>query len=328
MAETSFTTHSRGVWQRVQRRMRHGDLLFWLLTLFFGLVVVGMICIIGWVTYQGSAMARQEYGLGFLVNEDWQSIESETRTLSFGALPVIYGTLFSSAIALILAAPVGIGVGVFLAELCPRVLRVPLSFMVELLAGIPSVVYGLWGIMVFVPFFRDSIAQPISETIGTSVPWLSGPVTAGRGLLVAGIVIGLMVLPTIAAITRDVVAAVPNHQREALFSLGATRWEVIRQGVLPFAFAGIVGAMMLGLGRALGETMAATMLTGNRNIIPDSLFFPGNTAASLIASQLGDAGNPMHRSALIYVALVLFSITLVLNLAARLLVWNVARKQT
>ncbi len=312
--------------ERIARRTRHGDGIFWGITLFFALVVIALVFAIGFVTWSDSEQARREFGLGFFTSGDWNPVETEVNPASFGALPAIVGTLVSSAIALLLAAPVAIGIGIFLAELCPPALRTPLSFMVELLAAIPSVIYGVWGVMVFAPFFTETIAMPLSDTLGDTIPWLSGDqVASGRGLLIAGIILSIMILPTIAAITRDVLMLVPNTQREALLALGATKWEVIWLAVVPYARAGIIGGVMLGLGRALGETMAATMLVGNRPQVPTSLFEPATTAASLVASELTNAQSLQHESALVLIALALFAITLMLNLAARLLIWYVNR---
>ncbi|HJZ49112.1 MAG TPA: phosphate ABC transporter permease subunit PstC [Roseiflexaceae bacterium] len=313
------------VWQRLSQRARHGDRPFYLITLFFALMVIGLVVAIGAVTYNGSALARQQFGLGFLVEQEWNPVDTETSPATFGAWPAVYGTLVSAAVAVLLAGPIGIGIGIFLAELSPRWLRTPLSFTVELLAAIPSVIYGLWGVLVFAPVFRDTVAKPISQTLGEVVPQLAGPVAVGRGIMVAGVVLAIMILPTIAAITRDVLAVVPRTQREVMLALGATRWEVIWQAVLPYARAGIIGGVMLGLGRALGETMAATMLIGNSQRLSTSLFAPGVTAASLVASELTNANSALHESALIEIALVLFGITLLLNLFARLLVWQVSR---
>jgi phosphate transport system permease protein len=310
---------------RWQRQTEHGDKIFWLITLFFALVIVGLMVAVGVVTYNGSVEARAQYGWSFLFGTEWNPVESESFPAAFGAWPAIRGTLLSSCFALLLAGPVGVAIGIFLSELAPLRLRNPLGFMVELLAAIPSVIYGLWGVAVFIPFFTDWVATPVSESIGLVVPWLAGPVSVGRGLLVTSVVIALMILPTVAAITRDVLRAVPPQQREVLLALGATRWEVIWLGVLPYARAGIIGGVMLGLGRALGETMAATMLIGNSTRIEESLFLPATTAASLVASELTKANGVLHESALITVALVLFGITLVLNLAARLLVWQTSR---
>lgn len=311
--------------ERFARGTRHGDMIFWGILVFFALVVVGLVVAIGIVTFNGSAEARSRYGLEFLSGTIWNPVENDLTPEIYGAWPAIRGTLVSSMIALIIAAPIAIGIGIFLAELCPLSLRTPLSFMVELLAAIPSVIYGVWGVIVFVPFFNDYFAFPISEAVGESIPWLAGPVGVGRGMLVAGIVLAIMILPTIAAITRDVLMLVPNTQREALLALGATKWEVIWLAVLPYARAGIIGGVMLGLGRALGETMAATMLIGNSQTINESLFLPATTAASLIANELTNANSDTHESALIYIALILFLITLTLNMLARLLIWYANR---
>ncbi len=310
---------------RWARQTQHGDRVFWLLTLLFSLVIIGLVVAVGVVTWQGSGEARAQYGWSFLFQADWNPIETDLFPASFGAWPAIRGTLLSSLIALLLAGPIGVAIGVFLSELCPLRIKQPLGFLVELLAAIPSVIYGLWGVAVFVPFFTTYIATPISETIGQVVPWLAGPVSVGRGLIVASVVIALMILPTVAAITRDVLQAVPNTQRDVMLSIGATRWEVIWLSVLPYARAGIIGGVMLGLGRALGETMAATMLIGNSTRIEQSLFLPATTSASLIASELTNANDSLHESALIAIALVLFGITLLLNLAARFLVWRTSR---
>jgi phosphate transport system permease protein len=307
------------------KQTQHGDVIFWLLTMFFALVIVGLVVAVGVVTYSGSAEVRATYGWSFLWQPDWNPIETDLFPASFGAWPAIRGTLLSSLFALLLAGPVGVAIGIFLAELCPLRFKATLGFLVELLAAIPSVIYGLWGVAVFSPFFTSYIATPIADTVGQIVPWLAGPVSSGRGLILASIILALMILPTISAISRDVLMAVPNNQREVLLSLGATRWEVIWLAVLPYARAGIIGGIMLGLGRALGETMAATMLIGNSTRIEESLFLPATTSASLIASELTNANDTLHESALIAIALVLFAITLLLNMAARFLVWQTSR---
>jgi phosphate transport system permease protein len=308
-------------WQALQQRTKHGDTVFWVLTLFFALLVIALVFAVGYIVWIGSSEARARFGFSFLFQSGW-----DPNAGNFGALPAIYGTVVSSAIALLLAGPLGIMIGVFLSELCPDKLRSPLSFLIELLAAIPSVIYGMWGVFVFVPFFRSVVASPISRSIGKSVPLFAGPVAAGRGLLVAGIILAIMILPTVAAITRDVLNAVPNHQREAMLAVGATRWEMIRKAVLPYSRAGIIGGLMLGLGRALGETMAALMVIGSvKNTISPSLFGGGITAASLIASELPNANDSLHESTLILVALVLFGITLAVNLVARLVIWRSAR---
>ena len=307
-------------WQMLQRRTKHGDSVFWLVTLFFALIVIFLVVAIGYVIWSGSREARQTFGLAFLFQQGWNPV-----TGNFGALPAIYGTLVSSGIALLFAGPLGVLIGVFLTELCPARFRAPLSFLIELLAAIPSVIYGMWGVFVFIPFFRTYISPPLSGSLGRVLPFLAGP-TRGQSLIVAGLILAIMVLPTVAAISRDVIAVVPNHQREAMLAIGATRWEMIRQAVLPYARAGIIGAMMLGLGRALGETMAALMVIGSyKSAIPASWQDAGVTAAALIASELPNANDALHESTLILIALVLFGITLLLNAFARLLVWNAAR---
>jgi phosphate transport system permease protein len=312
---------SRSGAARLRQRLQHGDLVFWLVALFFALLVVTLLLIIVAVTWDGSREARDTFGIiGFMSSTDWNPVAGE-----FGALPAVYGTVVSSMIALVLAAPPAIMIGVFLSDLCPARLRAPLSLMVELLAAIPSVVYGMWGIFVLIPFYRRFIASPLSETVGEYIPIFAGPVAVGRGLLVAGIILAIMILPTIAAVSRDVLAVVPAHQKEAMLALGATRWEVIRHAQLPYARAGIVGGMMLGLGRALGETMAALMVICNMPRIETSLFQPATTAAAQIASQLPTTESDLHASSLILMALVLFLITLIANSIARLLVWNVSR---
>ncbi len=317
-------TEHLSTWQVLQNRTRHGDSIFWLLTLGFALMVIALVFAVGYVTWVGSSAARGRFGFSFLFQTGW-----DPNAQNFGALPAIFGTLVSSAIALLFAGPLAIMIGIFLSELCPPRLKAPLSFLVELLAAIPSVIYGMWGIFVFVPFFRSAIARPISSSIGKSIPLLAGPVAAGRGVMVAGIILAIMILPTIAAITRDVLNVVPNHQREAMLAVGATRWEMIRTAVLPYARAGIIGGLMLGLGRALGETIAALMVIGSvKDKISPSLFGGGITAASLIASELPNANDELHASTLILIALVLFGITLLLNGFARLLVWQAGRGPT
>ncbi len=305
--------------RRLKQKTQHGDSVFRLLTLAFAGVVIGLVVMIGLVIWNGSAEARQYVGFDFLFVDAWNPVQGREE---FGALAAVYGTLMTSLIALVLAGPIGVFVGVFLAELCPLQLRTPLSFLVELLAAIPSVIYGLWGALVLGPFLLDTINKPLAERFGSSLQFLADP--KPKNLLVAGIILGIMILPTIASITRDVLTVVPNHQREAMLALGATRWETIWKSVLPYSKAGIIGGVMLGLGRALGETLAATMVIGNRMAI-SSPVKPAQTAASLIANQLPNANSDLHGSALILVALVLFGITLLLNAIARLLVWRVSR---
>lgn len=307
-------------WQAFQRRTQHGDSIFAFVTLAFALLVVALVGVIGVVTWSNSTEARDKFGLSFLFTQGWNPVAG-----NFGALPAIFGTLVSASIALLFAGPLGVMIGVYLSELCPQRLRNPLSFLVELLAAIPSVVYGMWGVFVLVPFFQNFIATPISKTLGLGIPFLAGPVS-GRSIAVAGVVLAIMILPTIASITRDVLGVVPGNQREAMLAVGATRWETIRHAVLPYSQAGIIGGMMLGLGRALGETLAALMVIGSlKDHVPPTIFQPGITSAALIASELPNANDQLHESTLILIALVLFGITLILNSLARYLVWRAGR---
>jgi phosphate transport system permease protein len=259
-------------------------------------------------------------GLSFLSSSDWDPVAND-----YGAFPAIFGTLVTSLIALALATPLALGVAIFLSEFAPRWLRQPVGFLVDLLAAIPSVVYGLWGIFVLVPLIRDRLKPFLAETLHLDVlPIFSGP-AYGYSVLAAGLILAVMVLPYISAVAREVLLAVPRSQREAALALGATRWEMIWGAVLPFARSGIVGGIILGLGRALGETMAVTMVIGNRHDVSASLFAPGYTMASLIANEFTEATQDIHLSALMAIGFVLLVITLVVNAIARWLVWRVAR---
>jgi phosphate transport system permease protein len=264
--------------------------------------------------------ALSRSGLAFLTGSKWDVAAGE-----FGAAPAIYGTVVSSAIALIIATPLALGVSIFLSEIAPKWLRQPVGFLVDLLAAIPSVVYGLWGIFVLIPILRDPVAPFLKDTLHLgSTPIFSGP-NYGYSMLAAGIILAIMILPFISAVTREVLLAVPRSQRDAALALGATRWEMIRDAVIPYARSGIIGGIILGLGRALGETMAVTMLIGNRAEISASLFAPGYTMASLIANEFTEATNDVHLSALMAVGAVLFVVTLIVNALARYLVWRVTK---
>jgi phosphate transport system permease protein len=240
----------------------------------------------------------------------------------FGALPFIYGTAVTSFVALLLAGMIGLGAAIFLAEVAPRGLRTPLSFLIELLAAIPSVVYGVWGIFVLGPFLKDHVAPGLKATLGWT-PFFSGTFY-GPSLFTASMVLAIMVLPIVAAVSRDVLLAVPETQREAMIALGATRWEVISRAVVPYARSGILGAMILGLGRAMGETMAVTMLIGNRGQIKPSLFSFGDTLSSVLANQFAEAAAGLQQASLIELALILLVISLAVNAIARLLVLRMA----
>jgi phosphate transport system permease protein len=258
------------------------------------------------------------FGWKFFTRSAWDPVSGD-----FGALPFIFGTLATSLLALCMAVPLALGVAVFLTELCPRPLRAPISFLTELLAAIPSVVYGLWAVFVLVPLMRNPIGPFLVKTLGWT-GFFSGA-NFGVGLLTASIILAIMILPIISSLTRDIMTAVPNSQREAVLALGATRWEMIRIGVLRNSRIGIVGAIMLGLGRALGETMAVTMVIGNHPDIGKSLFAPANTLASVIAGEFSEATSDIYLSALIEIGLALFLVTIVVNAIARLMVWAVTR---
>ena len=242
----------------------------------------------------------------------------------FSAVPFIYGTLVSSFLALLLAVPLAVGVAVFLTEMCPRALRGPLAFLTELLAAIPSVIYGFWGFFVLVPILREHVNPLLAQWFGWTGLFNNDNPT-GLGFLAAGIILAIMILPIVSSLTREVMTAVPHSQREAVLALGATRWEMIRMGVLRNARIGIVGAIILGLGRALGETMAVTMVIGNTPEIHRSLLATGSSMAAVIATQFTEAVGDMHLSALIELGLALFIVTIIVNAIAQLLVWAVTR---
>jgi len=265
-----------------------------------------------------SRLSMSKFGFKFLVKQVWDPVNED-----FGALPFIFGTVVSSLIALIIAVPLSVGTALFLTELCPRQIRGILSLLVELLAAIPSVIYGLWGIFVLAPFLRAYVQPFLAKYFGWT--GLFGGPKYGYGMLAAGVILAIMILPIIASITREVVTAVPRVQREAALALGATKWEMLRIAVLRNARPGIMGAVILGLGRALGETMAVYMLIGNRAQIVRSLFAPANTLASVIAAEFTEAVGSIYLSSLIEMALVLFVLTLVVNALAGLLVWSITR---
>ena len=259
--------------------------------------------------------AITRFGFSFFTSSSWDPVKE-----AFGALPAIYGTLLSSAIGLLIAVPISLGAAIFLVELAPKWLKGTASFVIEMLAAIPSVIIGLWGLFVLVPVVRSPIENWLGTHLG-SLPFFQGP-PFGVGFLAAGIILAIMIIPIITAVSRDAMRAVPNEQREAMFALGATRWEMIRQSVLPYCRSGIVGAIILGLGRALGETMAVTIVIGNSYKLTASLFSPGSTIASTIASQFGEASAGVSVGSLVELALILFGVTLLVNVIARALVWR------
>ena len=283
-----------------------------------GMAVLGLLVLIIYELVLRSGLSWHAFGAKFFGSSEWDPVNEQ-----FGALPFIYGTLVSSLLALIIAVPLSIGVAVFTTEMCPRALRGPLSFFVELLAAIPSVIYGLWAIFVLIPILTGYVQPFLSKTFGWTGLFEGPPF--GYSMLAAGIILAIMIIPIISSISREVLLVVPQHQREAALALGATRWEMIRIGVLRNARAGIVGGIILGLGRALGETMAVTMVIGNRPEIAKSLFAPGYTMASVLANEFSEATGNVYLSALIEIGLALFLVTIVVNALARLLVWSVTR---
>ena len=297
-----------------------GDRVFQFLMLVCGLAVLAILVLIVYELMIGSGRSWHAFGFKFFAGRDWDPVNEQ-----FGALPFVYGTLVSSLLALLIAVPLSIGVAVFTTEMCPRALRGALSFFVELLAAIPSVVYGLWAIFVLVPILTAYVGPFLARTLGWT-GLFTGPFY-GISMLAAGIILAIMIIPIISSITREVLMVVPQHQREAALALGSTRWEMIRVGVLRNARAGIMGGIILGLGRALGETMAVTMVIGNNPQIVKSLFAPGHTMASVLANEFSEAAGDVHRAALIEIGLALFLVTIVVNALARLLVWTVTRGQ-
>ena len=286
------------------------------------IVVPALVVGIALAIFAAAWPAFSKLGLSIITSSDWDVAAGH-----FGAAPALFGTLVSSAVALVIATPLAIGIAIFLSEFSPVWLRQPVGFLVDLLAAIPSVVYGLWGIFVLIPLLREHVMPFLRDTLHLgATPFFSGP-AYGPSMLAAGIILAIMALPYISSVSREVLMAVPRSQREAALALGATRWEMIRDAVIPYAKSGIIGGIMLGLGRALGETMAVTMVIGNRAEISASLFAPGYTMASLIANQFSEATNDLHLSALMAVGAILFIVTLIVNGIARWLVWNVSKSR-
>jgi phosphate transport system permease protein len=304
---------------RFGREVNWGDFVFRRSTALLAALVVAALAAMAIAMIQGSWLALGKFGFGFVVSSVWDPVRDV-----YGALPFIYGTIASSLLALLLAVPISMGVAIFLSELAPNWLRGVVGFLVELLAAVPSVVYGLWGIFVLAPWLRSSVEPLLARTLGF-LPFFQGA-QHGFGLLAGGIILAIMVTPTISSVSREVLRAVPSTLREGALGLGATPWEAVRVAVLPYARSGLVGAAILGLGRALGETMAITMVIGNRAEISASLFAPSYTMASVIANEFTEATGRLYLSALSEVGLLLFIVTVLLNVLARLLVWRVGRR--
>ena len=293
-----------------------GDKIFRSVVLIAAASILVIVAAIFYMMAQNSIPTIERFGIGFLIGREWRPAQEQ-----FGALPFIYGTVVSSLIALFLSVPISLGIAIFLVEQAPKRVARPIAFMVELLAAIPSVVYGLWGIFVLAPFIRNYLGPFLQDYLGW-LPLFQGRLT-GIGMLTGGIILALMVTPIVTAVVRDVLEAVPTTQREAALALGATKWETTRI-VLGNAASGIAGAVVLGLGRAIGETMAVTMVIGNSPQISASLFEPANTIASLLAANFAEATDKIYLSALIEIGLVLFLVTFVVNALAKLLIMSVA----
>jgi len=298
------------------------DVLFEKATLFFALVVLGILVAIIVALAIAAAPALEKFGFGFFTRNVWNPV-----TMQFGALAPIYGTLVTSAVALSIAVPVSFGIALFLTEMCPAWLKRPLGTAVELLAAIPSIIYGMWGLFVFAPLFGDHVQPLLTKVFGEL--WILGPLFKGApngiGVLSAGIILSIMVIPFIASVMRDVFEIVPPVLKESAYGIGATTWEVVWNVVLPYARVGVIGGIMLGLGRALGETMAVTFVIGNAYKISSSLFEPGQSIASALANEFNEAADPVHSGALVALGLILFMLTFVVLALSRLLLAHMAK---
>jgi len=305
--------------QRVSQS-KLGDLIFKIVVGAAAVAVVVLVALLAIELFNGSSLSIVAFGSAFFTTSVWDPVHN-----IFGALPFIYGTLVTSAIALVIGVPISIGVALFLSEIMKEKRRVAdyLGTVVELLAAVPSVVFGLWALFVLSPLVRDYVEKPLNKYLGVLPTFQGTPF--GLDFLTAGIILSIMIIPTVSAISREVLRSVPNSQREALVALGSTKWEMVRHSVLPYARSGLFGAIILGLGRAVGETMAVTMVIGNSPSITASLIHPGYTLSAVIANEFTEATSPLYVSALIEIGLTLFFVALIINVFARLLVWRITR---
>ncbi len=295
-----------------------GDYIFQNITRFFAFLLLSLVVIMVYEMLRQSIPSIDKFGWGFITSQEWDPVQDK-----YGALPFIFGTLYSSLIALLIALPLSVGIAIFLSEFAPKWLEQPMSLLVELLAAIPSIVYGLFGMFVMTPWLRKTVEPFLGDHLGFIFLFKGPPY--GLGMLAAALILTIMILPIITSISRDIMKAIPDTQREAAFALGATKWEVVKV-VLTGAKSGILGATLLGLGRAVGETMAVTMVIGNRPDISFSLFEPGHTMASVLANEFTEATSDLYISSLIEIALLLFVMTVILNAIARFIVWSVTKK--
>lgn len=308
----------RGMIANVKGKL--GDTVFYVVCVFAAVTILIIILALIWQLIASSQLSIAKFGIGFFSSEVWDPVAEE-----YGAKPFIYGTIISSLLGLAFALPLSLGIAIFLVEVAGQKTRTLLSFLVETLAAIPSVVYGVWGIFVMVPFLQKFIGSPLADKFGEAIPFFTGP-AVGPSMLSAGVILGIMILPIITSISRDVMLAIPMSQREAALALGSTKWEAIKI-VVANARWGVLGAVILGLGRALGETMAVTLVIGNSPQISASILQPAYTMASVIANEFTEATTDMYSSALIEVGLVLLITTFVVNMLARFLVWSVTRNR-
>jgi len=321
--EAHVATEPSAIRMFLQQRSagRWADSAFGGLMLLCALSIFVIVLLIIFVLVANSRLSIHQFGWKFFKGDQWDPVSGD-----FGALPFIFGTVLSSILAVIIAVPLSLCVAIFLLDICPRPLRAPIAFLTELLAAIPSVVYGLWALFILVPIIRDQAGPVLEKYLGWTGFFIEP--NFGVGMLTASIILAIMIFPVISSISRDVMKAVPIHQREAALALGATRWEMLRMSVLRNSRLGIIGAVILGLGRALGETMAVTMVIGNHPDISKNLFAPGYTLASVIANEFSEATGDLYLSALIEIGLALFLVTIVVNAIARLLVWAVTRGES
>jgi phosphate transport system permease protein len=303
---------------------RRGDRMFTLILRICSVIIIAVFAVMVLMLFAYSLKVLEAFGIHFFTDSVWNPVEDRE---AFGALPYIFGTVVTSLLALLMATPLALGAALFVSEYAPRWLGRPIAFVVELLVTIPSVAYGLWGLLVLVPLMRDKVQPFLQDTFG-GVPILGALFqgrTTGFGLLTASIILAIMILPTILSLSREIIAQVPRLQKEGILALGATKWEMLSKSIIPFAKGGIVGAMMLGLARAIGETMAVTMVIGNSSSkISASLFTPGYTISSAIANQFTDTNSPLHFSAVVGLGLVLLVVASLFNVGARILVRRVA----
>ena len=300
-----------------------GDSIFKVLIAIIAASALVIFIANAYILITGSSIVFSRFGLSFLSNTNWNPVEGRE---SFGVLPYVLGTLVTSGIALLIGVPLSLGIAIFLAEMSPRGVRVPLSYLVELLAAVPSVIYGLWGLFVLRFWMQDYIEIPLNKYLGW-IPLFSGT-PFGLDIFTAGVILSIMIIPTVASVSREVISAVPNSIREGAYSIGATKWEVIRHWVLSYGRSGIFGAIILGLGRAVGETMAVTMVIGNAigpNAMPTSFFRPGQTLPSLIANGFIESPTPIEKSAYVGAALVLLLISIIINVLAYFMVTRVLK---